>query len=291
MEGLIGLAIAIGLIVLAVHYWQITLALAVLGAGVYYLVQENKKTLAREKAEEAERLRHEAEQNSISKNFVELCTRSLGAFEAMPTHLLDAETLLDKAEVDFKERAFAPFWDSIQKATMRLGSFDDNVRVITYDSKQHGVLAQKFDSSPPKFPIVLESVQAMTAANTTADRFNAIVRQAQRDFQFATIYEQRKTNQILVAGFQNLAQAIDGLGDRITSSIDNLTSEVSEMSSSINQSVANLATSVESLHSTTRQEASDQAERHNKALAMLDNIQRRRMPTGFYVNLGTKPLP
>lgn len=65
----------------------------------------------------------------------------------------------------------------------------------------------------------------------TAERMKAIVRKAQRSFQFATIYEQRKTNQILIAGFTNLAEALDQMAYRITDSIDNLTNSVDVMTS------------------------------------------------------------
>ena len=56
-------------------------------------------------------------------------------------------------------------------------------------------------------------------ATATAERMQAIVRKAQRNFQFATIYEQRKTNQILVAGFTTLAQALNQMTGQITASI------------------------------------------------------------------------
>ncbi len=234
MEGILALVVLVIVLALAVQYWYITLGLAIIGATAYFMIREHKKVVAREQAEEAWRRQREAQQNSIHTNLVALCTRSLNAFEAMPTYLLDAETLLDQAEIDFKDEAFAPFWDSVQKATMRLGHFDDGVRQITNDAKTHGELTKTlFDLVSPSFPIVVGSVRGMAAAHTTAARFRTIVRTAQCDFHFAMIYEQRKTNQLLIAGFQNLAQAIDGLGDRITSSIDTLSSQMSEVSSSL----------------------------------------------------------
>lgn len=262
--------------------WVGLFVLAGIGIWVYVLIiqsiedREFRKNVA--ERQRLERQGHDTQQGFIYVQLAALCTRSFSAFEAMPTHLLNAETLLDQAEVDFKERAFAPFWDAIQKAAMQLGRFNDGVRQIANDLTEHSALAKEFDSTPPRFPIVVDSVRGMAAANTTTNRFRAVVRKAQCDFQFAKIYEQRMTNQLLVAGFQNLAQAIDGLGDRITSSIHDLSNEISGSSSALNESMAGLRTSVEELHSTTRQEASDQVERHSKALAMLGNIQRRRIP-------------
>jgi hypothetical protein len=64
----------------------------------------------------------------------------------------------------------------------------------------------------------------------------SIVRVAQKNFQFATIYEQRKTNQLLIGGFSTLAQAINDLGSRLESSLDELTSSVSLELSAIRRS-------------------------------------------------------
>jgi hypothetical protein len=118
-----------------------------------------------------------------------------------------------------------------------------------------------------------------------------IVRKAQSDFQFATIYEQRKTNQLLVAGFTNLAQALDGMGQRIASSIDDLGDRITTMANAVDgmkdalvDSIGQLGEAIEeqssqqteALNSAIRQVSTDQIERQNKALEMLDNIQRRR---------------
>jgi hypothetical protein len=58
----------------------------------------------------------------------------------------------------------------------------------------------------------------------------SIVRKTQSNFQFATIYEQRKTNQILVAGFTNLAQALEYMTQRISGSIGDLANSVDAVS-------------------------------------------------------------
>ena len=59
-------------------------------------------------------------------------------------------------------------------------------------------------------------------ARPTAQRLAVVVRKAQKDFHFATIFEQRKTNKILVAGFSTLASAIYEIGDAISYSLNNL---------------------------------------------------------------------
>lgn len=258
--------------------------------------EERRKREAVKQEAEQERLRQaeiarvnaaKMQQQSYYTQLVSVGTTSLNLFEAMPAHLLSTEELLDQAERDFKEGVFAPFWDSIEKATMRLGRFDECVQTIIINSKKHAELTKAYEARPPQFPIAVESVRGMSAANTTSDRIRSIVRKAQSNPHFAMIYEQRRTNQLLVAGFSSLAQALDGMGQRISSSIDSLGSRISEMASTLDESMTTLGEhiqtanqelieSVDSLHSTAKKEASDQAERHERALKMLDNIQKRR---------------
>lgn len=295
------------------NYWKYVLGTAVVIGTIWFMFDHSKKLdIAAQKAEaERQRLRreeeakvaaHKATQQNFKTELVKVTDSSLQTFEALPSHLLQAESLLDQAEQDFKEGAFAPFWDSIEQATMRLGSFNGGIASINHNLKRHVELSKLYEEKSPRFPIVIDSAKGMVAGNTTADRMKAIVRQAQRNFQFASIYEQRKTNQILVAGFTNLAQALDGMGRRISESIDELSTQVSEMSSSLNESMATLgeqmatatqcvSESVQELHSTYQRETKDQTDRHDRALEMLNNIQRHRMPTGFYAGIGTKPAP
>lgn len=294
---------------LLLHYSQYLFgAVAVIGIiwFAYYLnqkikiaAQEAEAKRQREKDKIAER---EAAQQNLKTKLVRLTDTSLQTFEALPGHLLQAESLLDQAEQDFKEGAFAPFWDSIEQATLRLGNFNGSIASINHNLEEHGELSKLYDKKPPRFPIGIDSVKGMVAGNTTADRLKTIVREAQRNFQFASIYEQRKTNQILIAGFTNLAQALDGMGRRISESINELSTQVSEMSSSMNLSMATIgeqiatvnqsvSESVQELHSTFQKESKDQARRHDRALEMLDNIQRRRMPADVYLGTNTTPAP
>jgi methyl-accepting chemotaxis protein len=111
----------------------------------------------------------------------------------------------------------------------------------------------------------------------------AIVRKAQRDFQFATIYEQRKTNQILVAGFTNLAQALKDMTWQLTASIDDLARSVDGMASTLDESLRAIhsrlgdVADTASRHADQASEAASQASmREQKVLQMLDNIQHRR---------------
>jgi hypothetical protein len=247
---------------------------------------EEARRQAAAAADEARRKRFREEQQGYRSQMVTLGEQSLVLFETMPGHLHSAEEYLDQAEGEFADRAFAPFWDCIENAAQLLGRFDEGVRQIKGNSSQYGTLIQKYENTPPRFPLARESVAKLEVATTSAKRMQAIVRQAQRDFQFATIYEQRKTNELLVAGFTNLAQALNGMSWQIAASIDGLAQSVDGMASTLNGSLESINSRLGDVVETSARNAdasatvaAQAAKREEKALEMLDNIQRRRRPS------------
>ena len=142
-----------------------------------------------------------------------------------------------------------------------------------------------------QFPIVESSILGIADTQTITVRLASIVRRAQSDFQFATIYEQRKTNAILIAGFQTLSDAIYGIGAQMVDAIADLAGTVDRMSSvldsrlaslesNINDAISTTAKSTNDFHRSVVEIASNLQERHDRALEMLDNIQRKRKPDG-----------
>ncbi len=257
----------------------------------------------REEAEERAKIQaieaHKKQQHDYHQSLAESGTLSFASFTALPKHLENAEACLDQAEKDFSESAFSPFWDSVERAAVDLGNFDNSIRIILHQARHYNTIVHCYEGKPPPYPIILDSVTHMAVANTTADRMKDIVRKAQCDFHFATIYEQRKTNQLLIAGFTTLAQALQGMANRIESSINNLSSQISGMSETLDASLQNLGASlnqtlgaiqqnsmqaakiagkIDGVHGAMLQDAAYRAERHKEVLTMLDNIQRRRRP-------------
>jgi hypothetical protein len=119
----------------------------------------------------------------------------------------------------------------------------------------------------------------------TAKRMKVIVRKAQRDPHFAMIYEQRKTNQILAAGFANLGQALNQITSQIEDSVERLSNSLDSMNLSIDESkqsthfqMGNTLDATIQFHEDFLEQASEQATREHKVAEMLDNIQRGRKP-------------
>lgn len=270
----------------AAYYWYITLAIGAIGVGIYLIVDANNKRrfAAARRAEEIQRYR--AVQHGYRKQMSVLTEQSIGFFELMPKFLGSAEQYLDQAEADFHDGAFAPFWDSVENVAKKLGHFDEGIHNIKDNSSRYTELIKKYEGTPPEFPLDSQSVAKLGVGTATAERMKAIVRAAQRNFQFATIYEQRKTNRILVAGFTNLAQALDRMTRQITESISDLAESVDVMTSTLNESMHAIQSRMDDIaeetseqHAELVKEASQGAARERKALEMLDNIQHRRRPS------------
>ena len=221
---------------------------------------------------------HQRDQQTFRQRLIDLGEQALGLFELLPTLLKEAGAYLDRAEVDFAEGAFAPFWDSVQKAATVLGRFEQGLRSLGETSTQYSELVRKYDSTPPPFPLAQSSIARLNVSSAASLRMQAIVRNAQRNFQFSVIYEQRKTNQILVAGFLNLGQALHDMSSRITSSLEALADRVELVGATFDHSIAALHDQVIEIGQDFSTAASEWAVREKKAVEMLDNIQRHRRP-------------
>jgi len=234
---------------------------------------------AEAEAEEVARLqRHREEQEGYRNQIVVFAEESIVLFESMPEHLTSAEKWLDQAAADFAEGAFAPFWDSVENAANWLAHFDEGIRQIKDKSSRYTELIGKYEDTPPKFPIAPQSVEKLGVGTVTSERMKAIVRTAQRNFQFATIYEQRKTNQILVAGFKTLAEALEQMTRQIMSSLDALADSVNTRLRAIDSRLDEIAAMSTQHHAEMMEELSEIAARERQAVEMLDNIQHRRRP-------------
>ncbi|HTB63535.1 MAG TPA: hypothetical protein VK737_08090 [Opitutales bacterium] len=144
-------------------------------------------------------------------------------YQGIGSRVTSAEAHLADAEKEFKEGAFAPFWDAIERAANDLAAYKNEVEylqrnVSTYHTEAAELTRLAGDSVAP---LALPQYQ-LPDARPSAARFMTIVRQAQTNFQFAMIFEQRKTNQLLHTGFGNLGAAIHSLGESINASLDKL---------------------------------------------------------------------
>ena len=76
----------------------------------------------------------------------------------------------------------------------------------------------------PTFPYSMDQVPVPVKVY---DNLKRIVYDAQKDFEFAVIWEHRHTRQVLIGGFETLGQAIGNLQGRINSSVHSLKESLS----------------------------------------------------------------
>ncbi len=279
---------------------------AVIGAVVGAAVGYHKDIELREKNGELrairERERIQAEANAKAtahaKALVELrhmTVESQRIASSLPVILSEVEIALDRAEYEFASGLYSPFWEAMDNATALVQSFDHALTSLKIKRMEYLEQASGIGREAPPFSI---GVTVLPDPANTRQRMIALYRQAQKDRYFAIVYEQRRTNEILTAGFRSLGQAIEGLTDRVADAIRELSVSLDcrlvSLESSLESTAAvaqnhneALLTELKHAHRSTsdavirqlRDDADARSEDRRVALRMLDNIQRHRKPT------------
>ena len=223
-------------------------------------------------------LQRVAHQNRVRERLSHLNEESLSLIESMPGCVATAESHLDQAEVEFADRAFAPFWSAVEHAARSLAGIHESVQKLECNSGEYAALLTQVRGQAPSFAVTCRATSRLSIATATSQRMHGIVRRAQRDFEFSVIYEHRKTNQILVAGFTHLAQAIDEMASRLSASIDGLTASVDKMTTALDETLRRLSSKSGNRTTETPDSA---ANREQRVMENLDAIAWARYPTAI----------
>jgi hypothetical protein len=249
------------------------------------LRQRQAEELRRQAEERRQRIaaEHAANQRALALRLTSLVSDSTGKAASLPKLPGSADEAIHRAEREFGDGAFAPFWDAIEESATGLANFEATVQTLIKNSQFYRQEAPRLENAPPAFQIGLDT---LPDASSTAERLRCVVRRAQKDFHFASIYEQRKTNQIFVAGFSTLGQALNELGHRLDRSLNDLASAIdvsisnlaSDIESSQRSMTSELVREMEATREQAAAESQDRREHERQEREMLDNIQRRRKP-------------
>jgi hypothetical protein len=146
----------------------------------------------------------------------------------LPDNLREADIFLRRAEDEFQEKAYAPFWDNIEQAAIRLGAFSSNMKQLESDASCYkNILIEQIHNFPP-LSIQLGQIPN---PNRQSDQFRRLVRMGQKNFDFATIWEHRKTQAVIEDGFLTLGEAVHNLGLTVDDLSSRVTSTIEENSS------------------------------------------------------------
>jgi uncharacterized phage infection (PIP) family protein YhgE len=259
--------------------------------------EETSRRRVREEGEAVTRLKDflaAAELQRKKADLASLLTSARRDFLTLRELVQLADINLDAAEGNFAEEAFSPFWDEVENATNKLAAYDEGIRRVNDNAKDYKNRALKLSASEiPEFSL---PAGKLPDARPVAQRLSEIVRKAQKNFQFAMIYEQRKTNQLLYAGFGSLGIAIYSLRDKLSQSLsalsESVNSSLQDLLWATNFQTATIGAAAEHQAQLAREseeaanarvedlkklgeELIDKEEEQSK---MLDNIQRKRKP-------------
>lgn len=188
--------------------------------------EEEKENIAKNKTQQN---RYAAE--NLSSRLNNMLSGANSLVQELPDLLNNATKSLERAQYEFSDSAFSPFWDCIEKATKYLATFNNNIREIReHANNYYSILSnQKSHNFPSFFP-----EQAVVPDPTPViNELNTVVRPGLTNYQFANIWEQRKTQKILIRGFSTLGESISNMSSSICSSItqihDTLSSGTAQM--------------------------------------------------------------
>lgn len=290
---LIGIGIVCIIIYWFFFYWYITLpCIGVISLIILFVRNEKKKAeevaaeerekeSARQQKERAQR-EYASAQSGILKNLTGYSQGAAAAIVKIQQSISTARQSIKQAGQEYQEGAFAPFWDAVEAAANALAGAETSIREISSFSSRYLHETRSLDSEPPPFDVRITDLPSTALA---AADLKEIVRKAQKDFHFATIFEQRKTNKLLVQGFTSLNEALTHLGDRIETSIDGVISSLEDIVETSNRNHEALMENLGEMKDVMADDIAKrrtfegrQTELFEKQLKMIDNIQRRKKP-------------
>lgn len=214
-----------------VAFWVVIIG----GMNIYSQIQGKQEAsrvidnLERAKAyEQQERVQKENDEavaivnneaDSSTNRLMYLYTTSKKDAAELPVLINNASGWLLRAQAEYNANAFAPFWDAVENAAIYLATFNDKAKILSANATDYYKLLQGKKHTFPVFPVNMRTIPDDVPVVNDLYR---IVRLGQTNFQFANIWEHRRTRAVLISGFQTLGEAVNNLRGAITYSISNL---------------------------------------------------------------------
>ncbi|MDG5493249.1 hypothetical protein [Psychroserpens sp. SPM9] len=212
-------------------------------ATIWAKVENKRKESERQRRSKESDLKKEnthrtklAEEMSIKLNGV-LDKSTFLVTKGLAIQLDSISSTLERIKFEFNENALIPFWDEIEIFVKRMNSYKETLNSLEKNRKLYYQIIHSTENNFPKeFPSKLNKERPEKLIND----FKFIQREAFKKFEFANLWEQRKTQKVLAFGFSNLQSAINNMSHSIESAIYNLNNNVI----SLNKNVVNLNNNV-----------------------------------------------
>lgn len=137
--------------------------------------------------------------------------------------LASASAALRKADLEFAENAYGPFWDAVEMAVKDLADFQRRIERLAKSADEYRSLLEGCSHNFPVFPVQNDAIPDPSVVVSDLQR---TIRRGQTNFQFANIWEHRRTRTAIIGGFNSLQEAILGIGDQIRGTVDDLRSSL-----------------------------------------------------------------
>lgn len=216
-------------------------------------VEQANETAVKDAEREAERQTSSALQAYIT---------SASVAAELPRSLDKASDWVRYAEKEFKDSAFGPFWDAVESAARTLATFNEQAAQL---SRAADTYYRALNGRPHTFPAFHTSPANIPDAKPVLQDLRRVVRMGQTNFQFANIWEHRRTREVMIAGFRTLGEAINNLDNSVENAVYGLQQSISsDVAHAVQEQIR------------TRDTLDRRLVEQNR---MLDNIQQHRKPS------------
>lgn len=215
--GLIGVAIPIGFVIARVRA-ELRRKEELCLRAAREAGKELRKREEERKQREQEQLRRERERAERSR--IEAQVASLAG------HLSRAESNVIRAEREFSQKAYSSFWDQVELCVGELADYRNGCDALKHDSyfqqfQKMGMLGYE----PSQQPKVILRI-TIPDGRPVAHRLLSVTRKAETNYRFASIYETRKTQRILIKGFRSVTAAVHAMESSISNTLSDFSSEL-----------------------------------------------------------------
>jgi hypothetical protein len=143
-----------------------------------------------------------------------------------PQRLANASAWLHHAEAAFAANAYSPFWDALERAGLQLRSLNDDLRLLAVNRDLYYTKLDGEMHTFPRFPDF-----HFPDPTPVIEQLCRLERMGQTNHQFASIWEERATRSVLLAGFATLQEGLAAVGTSLAEVLERLSGHESANSS------------------------------------------------------------
>jgi hypothetical protein len=201
-------------------------------------------------------------------------SQSLDIAEQLPELLANTSEFLAQARQEYAENAFDPYWDAIEEAAISLGQYYDDVQELSRHAQFYYSSLKGENHTFPQFPIKPDDLPNPIPF---VEELRQTLRLGQTNHDFTDVWHYRQTRQVLIAGFNNLTDAVSGLQRTLRESISDFRSVFSSDVAKLVEEQAKTRKAVIEEEKKTRKALDNQASNIERAVKdAADKISRER---------------